>query len=882
MIGKTISHYKILEKLGGGGMGEVYLAEDTKLKREVALKFLPKAFSKDPDAKKRFMEEARSSSHLDHANICVIHDIKETEDGQLYIVMNYCKGNTLADLIKEKDLTVKQIVKYITQIAKGIEKAHSKGIIHCDIKPTNIIITEDDIAKIVDFGIAKIASEEKLISKDRTSGTIAYMSPEQVSNANIDARSDLWSLGVVFYEMLTKQLPFQDSYNEALMYSIINEEPKSISEQNPDVPPELEKIILKMLEKDPDVRYHNISGFRSELKSYKRSKGLSPLQLKVINAFSKTNIKIYYYVLPLILIVAITLSFLFINKTYSSPIPSIAIMNMENLGQPNDDFWSRGLTEDLIVSVASAGIIRVPTINEINNYTKSDFSIAELAEKLRVDYLLSSSFVKSDTTFDLWCRIIDPKTGKDIFAKKWSKSLESASTITTLLAGTILNTLGISSDKSISVPVIVDPDAYELYLKGKHAWETRQNNNDINFARDLLNKAIDIDPKFILAKIQLGKSFIPTGEYEEALSIYQDCIEIGQELDKEKEVALAMYNIGNIHLIKYELKSANEMYKKALKIIQKYDDKNSEANLLRNMGSISYYQNNFTDAAELYNESKIICEMIDDKLGEGESLNNLGSVFLETMNYDEAMTSFLEAYNIFKSINYKSQMGFALMGLSYCYNAKGDMKSAIKYANQSLESSIEITDKQNELNSLAYLGEINYCIGNYDESLILFKKASELAFDINDIYYNGISNQFLGLVLYNQQNFVKASNYFKIADSNWKIMNSPEYEVWTYTSWALCALNIGDFILAEEKLQNAEQLLEETKPYADYAPCVYNNIYKYYDTIGDSSKMIKYLSNAFSEVQNRLEFIDRKKDRTNFINQNIEFQEIINQYNKFN
>lgn len=271
MIGKTISHYTILEKLGDGGMGEVFLAEDTKLKRKVALKFLPKDFSRDPEAKKRFMEEARSSSHLDHNNICVIHDIKETDDGQLYIIMNYCQGETLQNYIKEKELSTKEILKYITQIAKGLEKAHSKGIVHCDIKPTNIIITNDGVAKIVDFGIAKIASEEKLINKDRTSGTIAYMSPEQVSNAIIDVRTDIWSLGVVFYEMLTKQQPFTDSYNEALMYSIINEEPKSISEINPETPSEIEKIVLKMLSKNPDKRYRNITEVLKEIKKHQKS-----------------------------------------------------------------------------------------------------------------------------------------------------------------------------------------------------------------------------------------------------------------------------------------------------------------------------------------------------------------------------------------------------------------------------------------------------------------------------------------------------------------------------------------------------------------------------------------------------------------------------------
>lgn len=280
MIGKTISHYKILEKLGGGGMGEVYLAEDTKLKRKVALKFLPKEFSRDPEAKKRFMEEAQSSSHLDHANICVIYDIKETDDGQLYIIMNYCQGETLQKYIKEKDLSLKEILKIITQIAKGLEKAHIKGIVHCDIKPTNIIITNDGVAKIVDFGIAKIATEEKLISKDRTSGTIAYMSPEQVSNTSIDARTDIWSLGVVFYEMLTKQKPFKDSYNEALMYSIINEEPESIVLINSEVPLELEKKVFMMLAKNPDKRYQSVSDLLSDIKKYQKS--ISPIQAPIV------------------------------------------------------------------------------------------------------------------------------------------------------------------------------------------------------------------------------------------------------------------------------------------------------------------------------------------------------------------------------------------------------------------------------------------------------------------------------------------------------------------------------------------------------------------------------------------------------------------------
>ena len=270
MIGKTILHYNILEKLGDGGMGEVYLAEDTKLHRKVALKFLPKKYSLESDQKKRFMDEARASSNLDHANICVIHDINETPEGQLFISMNYCRGVNLQNYIKEKDISTKRIVKYVTQIAKGLQIAHENGVVHCDIKPSNIIITKDRIAKIVDFGIAKITSEEKLIKRDSISGTIAYMSPEQVSNAEIDVRSDIWSLGIIFYELLTKNAPFQDNYFEGLMYSIINEEPKSILSINPEIPEEIEKIVVKMLRKNPDERYQSITELLSDLKSYGR------------------------------------------------------------------------------------------------------------------------------------------------------------------------------------------------------------------------------------------------------------------------------------------------------------------------------------------------------------------------------------------------------------------------------------------------------------------------------------------------------------------------------------------------------------------------------------------------------------------------------------
>ncbi|MHA2062345.1 MAG: serine/threonine protein kinase, partial [Candidatus Sifarchaeia archaeon] len=257
MIGKTISHYKIIEQLGAGGMGVVYKAEDTRLKRTVALKFLPPEMTRDPEAKERFIREAQAASSLQHNNICTIHEIDETEDGQIFICMDYYEGESLKDKIKDKRLKTKDAIDITIQIAQGLEKAHEKGIIHRDIKPSNIFITHDDVVKIIDFGLAKLAGKTILTKAGSTMGTIDYMSPEQTRGDEIDHRTDIWSLGVVLYEMITGRVPFKGEYDQAVIYSIMNEEPELITSHHTSVPMELEGIVIKALSKSPDERYQH-------------------------------------------------------------------------------------------------------------------------------------------------------------------------------------------------------------------------------------------------------------------------------------------------------------------------------------------------------------------------------------------------------------------------------------------------------------------------------------------------------------------------------------------------------------------------------------------------------------------------------------------------
>jgi serine/threonine-protein kinase len=236
MIGKTISHYKITEKLGQGGMGVIYKAQDLKLDRFVALKFLPPHLTTSEDEKQRFIHEAKAASSLDHNNICAIYEIDETEDGQLFISMAYYEGETLDQRINEKPLPIENAIDITIQIAQGIAKAHEKEIVHRDIKPANIMLTKEGVVKVLDFGLAKLSTQTKLTKESTTLGTVSYMSPEQAEGEDVDYRTDIWSTGVILYEMLSGQLPFKGDYESAVIYSIVNDTQEPVTGLRTGVP----------------------------------------------------------------------------------------------------------------------------------------------------------------------------------------------------------------------------------------------------------------------------------------------------------------------------------------------------------------------------------------------------------------------------------------------------------------------------------------------------------------------------------------------------------------------------------------------------------------------------------------------------------------------
>ncbi|MFX0200159.1 MAG: protein kinase, partial [Candidatus Hodarchaeota archaeon] len=398
MIGKTISHYKILEKLGEGGMGVVYKAQDLKLKRIVALKFLPPELTRDPEAKERFIQEAQAASALDHPNICVIHEIDETEDGQVFICMAYYAGETLKNKIKRGPLKLEEAINIAVHVGHGLARAHEAGITHRDIKPANIMITERGEVKILDFGLAKLSGQTRLTKTGTTIGTIAYISPEQAQGDEADHRSDIWSLGVVLYEMLTGQLPFKGDYDHVVVYSILNKEPEPITGVRTGVPIELECIINKAMAKNPEERYQHVDEIQVDLRAVAKE-ALVKIQpeenVPIVEIYEKEepfqftkrkklNKKMTLLIAAATAIVLMASIIFFIQPQRSKFTPNrIVVVPFENktgdeslemLGQMAAEMITQGMSQ-------ISAIETVPFISVINSYPKkkekpSAFAIA--------------------------------------------------------------------------------------------------------------------------------------------------------------------------------------------------------------------------------------------------------------------------------------------------------------------------------------------------------------------------------------------------------------------------------------------------------------------------------------------------------------------------
>jgi eukaryotic-like serine/threonine-protein kinase len=512
IIGQTISHYKILEKLGDGGMGVVYKAEDTKLHRTVALKFLPPELTSDPEAKERLLREAQAASSLQHHNICTIHEIGQTDDGQMFICMDYYEGETLKEKLSDAraqdslSMPVLQILNYSIQIAQGLAKAHEKGIIHRDIKPANIMLTNDGVVKILDFGLARLFGKSKSTQTGKAIGTIVYLSPEQAEGKNVDFRTDIWSLGVVLYEMCTLKLPFEHDYDAAVIYAILDKDPPIPSQTGSHVPEIMDHVILMCLQKKPADRYQSAEELLSDLIDIKKRFSGKELQSsteerKTIRLKKIIKNKWIYSLVVAFLILIVGGIFLLpqLNQKHKS-IESIAVLPLENLSNDKEqEYFVSGIHEELLTDLSKIKALRVISRTSMMQYEKTKKSASEIAKELNVDALVEGSVMRVNNHVRINVQLIDGATDKHLWAENYDRDVQDVLTMLSEVAQAITQEIAITVTQQekdqLTIPHPINLEVHEEYFKGRYAFHqlTYQGYQD---ALMHFRKAIEIDPHF--------------------------------------------------------------------------------------------------------------------------------------------------------------------------------------------------------------------------------------------------------------------------------------------------------------------------------------------------------------------------------------------------
>jgi len=778
MIGKTISHYKILEKLGAGGMGVVYKAEDTKLDRIVALKFLPPHLHLDDEAEQRFISEAKAASSFDHPNICTIYDINKTDDDQLYIVMASYEGETLKKKLEKGPVNVEEAIDIATQVTEGLKKAHQKGIVHRDIKPANIFITNDGLVKILDFGLAKVSTQTQLTTMGTTMGTVAYMSPEQTKGEEVDQRTDIWSLGIILYEIITGKLPFQGDYDQAIIYSILNEEQEPITGLRTGVSAELERIINKCLQKVPSSRYKYADELLIDLRQINKASDTKELLTKtaIKPVFQKTTNRLLLIpgIAAIVILLLIAGYFFFGTDPENTNRITIAVADFVNqTNEPELD----GLSGMLITSLEQSRRLSVVTRSRMfdildqmdkKNIDRIDESLGnQICQQANIGAMVVASIRKFGKLYTIDLKVVDPQKNEYLFTAK--EEAEDQESIPSMLDRLSEKTrIGLKervtqvneSNQNIASVTTNNLEAYQHFFQGEQFIDQLK----FEDAKEEFKKVISLDSTFGSAYYRLAyaesweneSEVIQRSHLESALKF------IDRLPERELYLVRAAYaNLDN----KYEAGIA------ILKEMEKIYPDDKEMNY--NIGDWSYHLNDQITAVAYFERTLQIdpnhqrclqhltwtyrdMENYDKMLatakryaavsGSGEAYQLLGDAYTQLGRLEHGLKSLLQARDLFPE---KYRITSSIANL-YAYQEK--------YAKAEAELKKLVEEKQPlKIRSYGYgrLSELYSYQGKYRKALDMLDKRIELLKQLKDEELSAINQIFKGFHFIHGWNDIK-------------------------------------------------------------------------------------------------------------------------------
>ena len=709
--GSTLAgKYRIVEPIGKGGMGVVYKAEDIKLKRTVAVKFLPPELTEDSEAGERFLREAQAAAALSHPHICTVHEVNEAKN-EPFIVMEYVEGESLKEKIHKGPLDQAEELDIAIQVAEGLEEAHGRGIIHRDVKPGNIMITSKGQAKVMDFGLAKVLGESLITKEAKTMGTAAYMSPEQVQGEPCDLRTDIWSLGVVLYEMLTGELPFKGDYEQSLMFAIVNREPEPLSKVGPGFSSDLENILGTALAKNPADRYRNMTDLIQDLRSV--AEGMKPLRAKAPSAKGKIlGIRKAIFYAGLVTIAAlVVLAIIFLISRRGEVLDSLAVLPLENIsGDPEQDGFALMLSDQVTADLYKVSALRVIPPQSVREYKKSEKSLKEIAKELKVKAILSGTVLRSENRVRLIARLIDPNQDRQIWAETFEKEISDIFFLQSDLSRAIVRGIKVAVSPEEGALLAgarkVIPKAYDLYLKAYQAyWLSGEwNLQTVMKAIGYLEQAVKIDPDYAQAYADMGgwyNDLVLNGyvSAEEVTPKAEAAVLKAMELDET--LAAPHSSLGWIKFARWDFSGAEQGIRKAVEL---------EPGNYAEQWSFNVFLNAIGKSEEAIVRQKRLEESSPTGF-----LQRLPFFYLCAGRYKEGLEEAKKAAEKDASLN-NNQM------LVLAYGLNGMHAEALSLMNEIMTSA----DAENDLDNLAVFGKALALSGKRVEALAMIEKIKSL------------------------------------------------------------------------------------------------------------------------------------------------------------